>query len=168
MFFLGAGFLLLELTTIARLALVYGTTWFTSSMVINGILIMVFLSNLIVIKQRKLIENNQILIYAILLITLFWTKFINIDEFLRNCPNYYLGSVFLLFLFVLPVLFAGLIFPIALYRSKEPNIAFTYNLLGAMLGGVLEYLSFYYGNSGLVIISTILYLISLGFYLLKR
>ncbi len=168
MFFLGAGFLLLELTTIARLALVYGTTWFTSSMVINGILIMVFLSNLIVIKQRKLIENNQILIYAILLITLFLTKFINIDEFLRNCPNYYLGSVFLLFLFVLPVLFAGLIFPIALYRSKEPNIAFTYNLLGAMLGGVLEYLSFYYGNSGLVIISTILYLISLGFYLLKR
>ncbi len=167
LFFLGAGFLLLELTTIARLALVYGTTWFTSSVVINGILIMIFLANLIVIKQRKLIENNQTIIYLLLLLSLILTKFIQIDEFLRNSPNYYLGSLVLLVIFVLPVLFAGLIFPIAFYRSKSPPIAFTYNLLGAMLGGVLEYLSFYYGNSGLVIVSAILYLISFGFYLRK-
>ncbi len=164
LFFLGAGFLLLELTTIARLTLVFGTTWLTSSMVINGILVMVYLANILVIRFKDFVEKNQNLIYLLLGFSLFATKFIDIEPFLKLFDNYYVSSFLLLVILIAPVLFAGLIFPIALTKCDSNAKAFTYNLLGAMLGGILEYLSYFWGNNGLVTISLILYLISFLFY----
>ena len=165
LFFLGAGFLLLELTNIARLTLIYGTTWFTSALVINGILIMTWIANLVVIKFKPLIEKFQIQIYCWLFFLLLISKFIMVNNFLLWINNYYLGSFILMIILILPVFFAGLIFPIAFAKADSQAKAFTYNLLGAILGGILEYCSFYIGNSWLIIISTSLYLISFIFYL---
>ncbi len=165
LFFLGAGFLLLELTNIARLTLIYGTTWFTSALVINGILIMTWIANLIVINFKPLIEKFQIQIYCWLFFLLLISKFIMVNNFLLWINNYYLGSFILMIILILPVFFAGLIFPIAFAKADSQAKAFTYNLLGAILGGILEYCSFYIGNSWLIIISASLYLISFMFYL---
>ncbi len=165
LFFLGSGFLLLELTNIARLTLIYGTAWYTSALVINGILIMTWIANLIVMKFKPLIERLQIKIYCWLFFLLLISKFIMVNNFLLWINNYYLGSFILMLILILPVFFAGLIFPIAFAKADSQSKAFTYNLLGAILGGILEYCSFYIGNSWLIIISAALYLISFIFYL---
>ena len=50
MFFLGAGFMLLETKTVVQLALLFGSTWFVNSMVFFTVLLLALLANLFVIK----------------------------------------------------------------------------------------------------------------------
>ena len=48
MFFLGAGFMLLEAQIISKMALLFGTTWLVNSIVISGLLLLILLANAIV------------------------------------------------------------------------------------------------------------------------
>src|SRR5262249_40662696 len=52
MFFLGAGFMLLETKGVVHLALLFGSTWIVNSIVFFAILVMVLLSNLYVLAAR--------------------------------------------------------------------------------------------------------------------
>ncbi len=71
-FFLGAGFLLLETKSITTLSLYFGTTWFVSMIAIAGVLIMVFLANLVAAKlQRASLLFYLPLAASILLLYLF-------------------------------------------------------------------------------------------------
>lgn len=62
--FLGAAFLLLELQSIARLSLLYGSTWYTSAIVINSVLLMILGANFLVIKGSKVLAPKITLIYG--------------------------------------------------------------------------------------------------------
>ena len=70
MFFLGAAFMLLELQAISRLSLVYGATWLTAAIVINGVLIMILIANLVVIQIRNALSTKIGLLYALLFCSL--------------------------------------------------------------------------------------------------
>ena len=48
MFFLGAGFMLLETKGVVHMALLFGSTWVVNSIVFFAILVMILLSNLYV------------------------------------------------------------------------------------------------------------------------
>ena len=50
MFFLGAGFMLLETKAVVQLALLFGSTWFVNSMVFFIALVLILLANLFVLK----------------------------------------------------------------------------------------------------------------------
>src|SRR5438094_6431665 len=65
-FCLGAGFLLLETKSITTISLYFGTTWFVSMVVILGILIMVFLANLVALGFSRF----SFLLYAPLFVSL--------------------------------------------------------------------------------------------------
>ena len=52
MFFLGAGFMLLETKGVVHLALFFGSTWIVNAIVFSAILVMVLLSNLYVIAVQ--------------------------------------------------------------------------------------------------------------------
>ena len=52
MFFLGAGFMLLETKGIVHLALLFGSTWMVNSIVFAAILVMALLSNLYVLNAE--------------------------------------------------------------------------------------------------------------------
>jgi hypothetical protein len=56
-----------------------------------------------------------------------------------------------------PLFFSGLVFSVMLKSTKNITSAMAYNIMGAMLGGVLEYNSMKFGFS-------FLYLIALGLY----
>ena len=49
MFFLGAGFMLLETKGVVQMALLFGLTWMVNSIIFFAILVMVLLSNLFVL-----------------------------------------------------------------------------------------------------------------------
>ena len=56
-----------------------------------------------------------------------------------------------------PVFIANLVFAGRFRDTADPTTAFGANLLGAMLGGVLEYLSLITGYRGLLVIAGLLY-----------
>jgi hypothetical protein len=66
----------------------------------------------------------------------------------------------------LPVGFAGLIVPMLLQRSLQPAAALGSNLLGAVLGGCLEYFSMLGGLRSTALMALVLYLAA--FFVLRR
>lgn len=68
----------------------------------------------------------------------------------------------------LPVLFASLIFSTLLRRSADPAKALAYNLLGAVVGGVLEYGSMAVGIKALYVIAAALYVAVAAMLITRR
>lgn len=161
-FFLGAGFMLVETKCITEIAKIYGSTWMVTSIVIAAILIMAFIANLMVIKKVKL---NNLQIYSLLFITLFIGYFFSktaFDFLDKNILNFVLPV-----LLTLPLLFSGLAFSKELSKLKSASQALSANILGAMLGGFLEYNSMYFGFSSLYFLGGFLYLLAFLFYINK-
>ena len=161
-FFLGAGFMLVETKCITEIAKIYGSTWMVTSIVIAAILIMAFIANLMVIKKVKL---NNLQIYSLLFVTLFIGYFFSktaFDFLDKNILNFVLPV-----LLTLPLLFSGLAFSKELSKLKSASQAYlSVNILGAMLGGFLEYNSMYFGFSSLYFLGGFLYL--LAFFILHQ
>jgi SAM-dependent methyltransferase len=155
MFFLGAAFILLELQAIARLSLLFGSTWLTSSIVINAVLLMILGANFLVIKFTDRLANKQGLLYAILLATLIISYLLPVQNVLQ-LPGY-AGHAIVSTVTVLPILLAGIIFPVAFAGSSQPERSFAFNLLGAVIGAMLEYLSTYIGINALILVAAVLY-----------
>lgn len=152
-FLLGAGFMLIEAKGITELALFYGTTWFVNSIVISAILILGFFANFIVMRVRKL---NKALVYSLLIGSLF------AGYILSHYNNMLflglLGKIILTFLITLPIFFSGLAFSLEIKSSSSISIVLFSNLVGAMVGGFLEYSSMYFGYEFLYIIAVVIYL----------
>ena len=69
---------------------------------------------------------------------------------------------------VLPLAFAALVFANSFKTAKDASGALAFNLFGAVLGGLLEYVSTYTGIRSLLIISFVLYAASLLCYVLHE
>lgn len=156
MFFLGSAFLLLELQSIARLSLLYGSTWYTSAIVINSVLLMILAANFLVIKSSDVLAPKIKLIYGVLFLSLIGSALLPVRQILEQC-NGLSGQVIVSFLTVLPMMIAGIIFSLSFKKVPQPDKAFAFNLLGAVAGAMLEYASNYVGINSLVWIALVLY-----------
>ena len=68
--------------------------------------------------------------------------------------------LFSLVVIPLPVFFAGLIFSCTFRESPNPSFSFGSNLVGAMVGGFLEYLGMITGTKALLLLVLAFYLLS--------
>ena len=153
MLLLGMGFMLLETKLIAKLALLLSATWVVNTFVISAVLLMIFAANLAVMRGWG--RNTQWSITA-LLVLLFtdWIARLNTVTF---STRPFINLLLVLLLLVLPAFFAGLVFS-NLYRTSDvPSLSFGYNLLGAMIGGVMEYSSTWLGINNLNVVSAAIY-----------
>ncbi len=157
LFFLGAGFLLLELSIIDRLALVFGTTWLVNSICILAVLVAIILANIIVIDSPGVFKPK--ILYSGLIISLVATYFTPLESF--TSVGLYLGGTLAAMFSAIPIFFAGLIFSGSFAREKTPSVGLAFNMLGAVLGGLLEYAATYTGIRSLLLISIVIYGISL-------
>ncbi|MGH9201071.1 MAG: spermidine synthase, partial [Vicinamibacterales bacterium] len=156
MFFLGAGFMLVETKAVVHMALLFGGTWVVNSVVIFAVLVMILLANLFV-----LVVGPERLgpFYAGLLLSLIASALVPMDYFLGlDLTTQIVGSSLLAFV---PVLFAGVIFAVSFSRSREPDRAFGANIAGAMFGGLAEYSSMLLGFRYLLFVAVGLYICSL-------
>ena len=64
----------------------------------------------------------------------------------------------------IPVGLAGVLFPVLFRQAKNTEVAFASNLLGAVMGGVLEYLVMIIGISAMSLVAAILYLSAFLFW----
>lgn len=160
MFLFGLAFLLLESRSVTVMNLVWGATWLTSAVVFGAILFVILLATLGVRAGRLPALAGS----AGLAVTLVAEYFLPMDLLLT------LDVVTRLALSVLfvgaPIFFAGVCFA-ALFRDREESAAaIGWNLLGAVTGGLLEFLSMVMGLKALLLLALAAYL--LAFLLLRR
>ncbi len=155
MFFLGAGFMLLETKGVVHMALLFGATWVVNSIVFFAILVMILLANLFVITFKP---RNLWPWYGLLGVSLLIGAFIKMDSFLTysEMPRIILSCS----IFFIPVFFAGVIFAASFRDSRRPDVDFGSNIAGIILGGLSEQLSLMIGFSYLL-------LVAMGFYFLS-
>jgi hypothetical protein len=152
LFFMGAAFLLLETKSVVQFALLFGTTWFVNALVFFGILLVVLIA--IEISRRVRIGNAPLL-YGGLFVSLAVSWLVEPNTLLLlNIPLRFLAAVSLAFA---PILLANLVFAQRFRDVGSSTVAFGANLLGAMLGGVLEYSSLVIGYRSLLIVVAVLY-----------
>ncbi len=152
---LGAGFLLVETKGIADLGLLFGGTWWTVTTVFAAVLVMALLSVLFVarVDPRSLVP-----FYAGLILALGVAWLIRPADLLGlSLPvAQTLGAL----LVATPVFFSGVVFSISLKSAPDTARALGSNLLGAVLGGFLEYSSLSWGIRSLSLLAIVLYLLS--------
>jgi SAM-dependent methyltransferase len=161
LFFMGAAFMLLELQAISRLAQLYGSSWLTSAVTINSILIMILFANLIVVRWLDKLATRTNALYAFLFLTLAASLFLPTSYVLTQTAALgYLGQAVVTLLTVLPMFAAALIFGSALATVSNTARAMAFNLYGSVIGAMLEFASYYTGINFLVAIAGLLYLLS--------
>jgi SAM-dependent methyltransferase len=157
MFFLGAAFMLLETRSLVTFALLFGSTWLVNSLVFFAILCSVMLA---VFLSARFPLRPSVPLYAVLFGALILAYLIPQEAFLSidALPLRYALASLVAFL---PVFLANLVFA-GSFKGTGPtaDVAFASNLIGIMLGGMLEYASLLTGYQNLL-------LIVIGFYLLS-
>ena len=152
LFFMGVAFLLLETKNVVQFALLFGTTWFVNALVFAGVLLAVLAA--IEVAQRVRFRRPQRL-YALLLAALVLAFAVPQDALLQlNLPLRFAAAVSLAFL---PIFLANLVFAERFRDVGSSTTAFGANLLGAMVGGVLEYGSLLTGYRALLVLVALLY-----------
>jgi hypothetical protein len=151
-FFLGAGFMLLETKSIVQFALLWGSTWSSASLAIAAVLFMALASTAIAARTRM---ATQWPIGALLLVLLVANYLIPVGRV--TFDSRLLESAFYAGLVFSPVLCAGLLFSSSFRTSTSTAGDFGANLFGAMIGGVLEYLSLLTGYRFLLLVVGLCY-----------
>ena len=161
LFFMGMAFLLIETRGVVDLSLLFGSTWIVNSTVFAGILLMAYFANLYVMVKRP---DNLLYYFVMLWVALLINYTIRPSMLLTLT----LGSRAIIggLLNALPVFFAGIIFSTLFARSDHPSASLGSNLLGAVVGGCLEYIAMFTGLKTLSLIALTLYLVT--FLLLPR
>ncbi len=158
MFFLGAGFMLIETKAVVHLALLFGSTWVVNSVVFFAVLVMILLANLFVLARRP---QKLWPFYVGLFIALVMNIVIPLNSFLGLLAWLRIASSCLLVF--APILFAAVIFAISFGRTAEAHRAFGFNIAGAVLGGLAEYSSMLLGFQYLLLVAIAFYVLSAMF-----
>jgi SAM-dependent methyltransferase len=152
-FLLGAGFMLLETKSIIQFALLWGSTWVVASLAIAAVLVMALAANWMV--ARRLVPRTGIVVGVLVgLLAVSYVVPIGRVTFESRVAE----SLFYAALMFSPVLCAGLLFGSAIARSTSVARDFGTNLLGAMAGGMAEYLSLVTGYRALIVVVALCYI----------
>ena len=152
-FLLGAGFMLLETKAITQFALLWGSTWVVSSLAIASVLVMALAANLVLLR----IELRRGWLVGLVLVALLAASAampIGRIAFESRVTE----SIFYAALYFSPIFCAGLLFGSAIKHSTSVARDYGVNLLGAMAGGVAEYVSLITGYRWLTAIIAVCYI----------
>ncbi|SFC66255.1 Spermine/spermidine synthase [Nocardioides terrae] len=153
LFFMGAAFLLLETKNIATFALLFGTTWLVNALVFGGVLVIVLAA---VETTRRLPTPPLPVVFALIAVALAIAYVVK--------PEWLLGFAFwarlvlATLLAFLPIFLANIAFAKRFAESADSQAAFGINLVGAIVGGCLEYAALLTGYRNLLIVVAVLYL----------
>jgi SAM-dependent methyltransferase len=151
-FVLGIAFLLLETRSLATFSLLFGTTWVVNALAFFGILASV-LAAIGVTAWLKPRRSGWI--YLALGLSLVVGYFVPPESLLIDPPwARYVAASLLAFA---PIFFANLAFTFSFRDTASADMAFASNLLGAVVGGCLEYLALVTGYQALLIVVLALY-----------
>jgi SAM-dependent methyltransferase len=159
LFFMGAAFLLLETKNIATFANLFGTTWIVNAMVFAGVLLCVLAA---VETTRRVRTPSLRVVFALVALGLAVAYVVKPEWLLQLSfwPRLVVATV----VAFVPIFLANVAFAKRFAESDSSRAAFGVNLLGAILGGCLEYAALLTGYRNLLIVVAALYLLA---FLLK-
>ncbi|HEY9789248.1 MAG TPA: hypothetical protein V6D22_02535 [Candidatus Obscuribacterales bacterium] len=136
MFFMGTAFMLLEVRAMADLSLLFGSTWVVNSVVITGVMLVIlfgtWLANRLTLKTIPVLG-------ALLIASLLLTIFVPVSAVAGFGAM--LGAALPVFVYMVPMALAATIFGLFFKASTVSSDALAFNLLGGILGILLEYAS---------------------------
>ena len=145
--FMGAAFLLLETKNVVQFALLFGTTWFVNSLVFAGVLLSVYLA---VEVARHVALPHPRRLYPLLLVFLALAWAVPQRSLLSLPPiPRFSAAVVLAFA---PIFVANLVFAQRFRQVGSTTTAFAANLLGAIVGGMIEYVALIFGYRLLLVV----------------
>lgn len=152
LFLLGAGFMLLETKSVTTFALLFGTTWMVNAIVFAGVLLAVIAA---VEVTRHLWTPPMSVMYGFLGLGLL-TAWLVPSSWLLSLPvpARLVAAAAIAFL---PIFAGNVVFAKRFASTVDPTTAFGANLLGAMVGGCLEYSALIVGYQGLLVVAGVLY-----------
>ncbi len=164
LFLTGAAFMLLETASIVRASLFLGATWTTTAYVIFFLLASVLLANLLCMKFKF----QRVWVWGVLLLMSLALAFLVPLSTVLAWPGavrYVAAGALMLS----PVFFANILFA-RFFREEEgsADLGLAANMVGAMLGGTLEYLSMATGYHSLYLAAAVLYLGALGYWFWRQ
>ena len=152
LFFMGAAFMLLETKNIVQFALLFGTTWFVNALVTVGVLVAVLAA---VEVSRHVVVRRPALLYAALFAALAVAWVVPPESLLALSPlPRFVVAVVIAFA---PIFVANMVFAQRFRDVGDSATAFGANLLGAIIGGILEYSSLIIGYRWLLVLVALLY-----------
>ena len=159
LFFLGAGFLLLETKSVTQMSLLFGSTWQVNILIFFSILLLILFANLLVLRHPHLptewlfagLAGSILLGYLVPVRALLgfplWVEWV-------------LGGL----MTALPLFFAGMVFA-QIFKTRTLAVAaLGYNLIGSILGGLMEYSSMVLGGKTLHLLALLMYLMAYVLY----
>ena len=164
---MGVAFLLLETKSIVQFSLLFGTTWQNTSMVFLGVLLLVLGANWTATVPFFRRPAALYVVYALLLASCVVTLFFPLSKLLA-VDSRVLRFVAAGAMTFSPIFFANLIFSITFRDEAVPEHVFGWNLLGATVGGVVEYSSMALGYNALALVVAACYTLVLGMMLLRK
>ncbi len=152
LFFMGVAFLLLETKNVVQFALLFGTTWLVNSLVFAGVMLSVLLA---VVISKKVVVRRLGIPYALLGLAIVIGWIVPQSALLPlSTPVRLIVACALAFA---PIFLANIIFAQRFRETTDSTNAFAANLIGAMVGGVLEYSSLIIGYRNLLVVAFLLY-----------
>lgn len=152
-FMLGLGFTLVESAAVVRLSLLFGSTWLVNAVVFASVLATVFCANAAVLKGRA---PRLELAWIGVVLPLALNALLPI-EWLLSAPI--VGRIAATALLVgAPMFFAAVCFSHLFSVQRVTGLALGINLVGAMAGGGLEYISMVTGMASVWWLAVAVYL----------
>jgi spermidine synthase len=145
MFSLGAGFLLMETQLITRLGLYFGNTWIINSIAVSMVLAVLVAANLYLEKSKD--KDRRPVCYLILIASLIINYFLPWEQL--PFSSWVVGSL-LSAAYAISVLMAGIIFTTTLQKVPRKSEALGANVMGAVVGGLSQNISFIIGLKALL------------------
>ncbi|GAA4192589.1 hypothetical protein GCM10022252_34210 [Streptosporangium oxazolinicum] len=153
LFLLGVAFLLLETKSVTGFALLFGTTWVVNAIVFGGVLVAVLAA--VEVTRRFRVPSLPVM-YGVLVAGLVLAWLVP-NSWLLSLPLP-LRAVVAVIVAFLPIFAANVVFAKRFADSADATVSFGANLLGAMVGGCLEYLALVIGYQALLIVAGLVYL----------
>jgi hypothetical protein len=147
--------MLLETKAFTEMALVWGSTFSVTVGIIFVILCLALLSNEMVIRGISLGSGKAFLLLILSVLVGYLSTFAN----LSGAPWLVEGTIRAVLL-TIPVSFAGICFSRQISDDSSINRVMSSNLLGAIVGGILEYTSMLTGFRALYLGVAVLYLLA--------
>ncbi len=154
-FFLGAGFMLMESQIVSRMALLFGTTWLVNSITISGLLLLIVGANML---ERAGLRISTRVAYAGLFAAILVAYFVPVSSLLLESRAERIAAAVVVL--CSPVFFASILFIRTFAAARFSGAALGSNLLGALVGGLLESLSMWIGLRSLLFVALLMYVLA--------
>jgi hypothetical protein len=149
---MGAAFLLLETKSVVQFALLFGTTWFVNALVFGGVLLSV-LAAIEVARRHRVQRPSRLYLALLAALAVAWLLPAPALLHLDFWPRLLVAAT----VAFLPIFLANLVFAGRFRDVGDSTGAFGANLLGAMVGGLVEYVALVTGYQALLLVVAGLY-----------